>query len=98
ENALGPLSRWQRAYYAQAVDILNKEGAAVVGIDITFPDNSTHGKEDDENLARVLKEYPKTVLAARYYFDSGVQKLELPNQTISVPVEQLGLINVILDT
>ena len=38
EGNLGPLQQWKRAYYAQAIKKLNEEKAAVIGVDLTFPD------------------------------------------------------------
>ena len=39
EEELGPLTDWPRTNYSKAINVLNEEGAAVVGIDVTFPDS-----------------------------------------------------------
>jgi adenylate cyclase len=94
---LGAFSQWKREYYAQAIDALNTAGAAAIGIDVTFPDASTHGKADDEILRDALAKYDNTVIAGRYYFDNGIRQTDLPNATIMEANPKVGWINVQLD-
>ncbi len=94
---LGPLRQWPRAHYAQAIRQLNEDGAAAVGIDITFPDPSAYSAEDDAELQAALEAYPNTVLAARYYFEGKARKAEWPNANLNPSNSQLGWINVQLD-
>ncbi|MFH1012490.1 MAG: adenylate/guanylate cyclase domain-containing protein [Candidatus Peregrinibacteria bacterium] len=92
-KALGPLTRWPREYYAQAIEALETGGAKVIGLDITLPDLG----DDDEILAEMLSQYDNVVLSARYYFENGRRKVELPNATLMSVDPTLGWINVNLD-
>lgn len=96
-DALGPLTKWPRMNYARAVDILNAHNAAVIGIDITFPDASVVSQEDDKAFAETLAEHDNVVLASRYFFDSGERGYEWPNNTILEGGSTLGWINIQLD-
>jgi adenylate cyclase len=97
EDQLGPLTQWPRENYARAIKILNDHEAAAIGVDITFPDASSHGQEDDTAFARTLSQYDNVVLAARYYFDSGKKRFEWPNSTILEADPLMGWINIQLD-
>ncbi len=90
---LGPLPEWPRAHYAKAIELLNREGAAAIGIDMTFPDS----KADDQVFADSLKKHSNVVLAERYYVQNGDVLSELPNETIMSAEPTLGWINVHLD-
>ena len=90
---LGPLQQWPRTHYAKAVELLNRERAAVVGIDMTFPDK----KEGDEMLRDTLKKHQNVVLAARYYFQNGNRLAEWPNPILLEAKSKIGWINVTLD-
>lgn len=94
---LGPLQKWKRETYAKALEILNDKGASSVGIDITFPDASSHGTEDDQAFADALKKYPNTVLAGRFFFENGQSLAEWPNATLLTANPTVGWINVSLD-
>jgi len=94
---LGPLTKWPRAHYADAINILNEAGTAVVGVDVTFPDPSMYSTSDDEALRDTLTQYDNVVLAARYYFDNGDRQADLPNATLMEADPNLGWINVQLD-
>ena len=96
-NGLGKLTEWKRDYYAQAIEALNEAGAAAIGIDITFPDPSNHGKEDDLRLQQALENNPTSVLAIRYYPQAEKLMTEWPNENLSPSSNQLGLINVQVD-
>ncbi len=96
-DQLGPLPRWERANYGKAIEILNEEGAAVIGIDMTFPDQSIHGPADDEAFQKNLSDSDNVVLAARYYFENGGRIPELPNRTLLKAEPKVGWINVSLD-
>lgn len=89
---------WRREHFAEAIEKLNAQGVAVVGIDIIFTDRSDHGDEDDLLLQGALKKYPNTVMATRFEFDPTTPKNELvmywPNKNIDVENAQLGSINV----
>lgn len=90
---LGPLQDWSREYYATAIEILNQNGAAVIGIDMTFPDE----KESDVAFKEALKKYPNVVLGAHYLFKNNRLFRELPNKTLLSAEPTLGWINVGLD-
>ena len=94
---LGPFKSWPRENYAKAVEILDKNNAAAIGIDVTFPDASAKGALDDELLAKTLSKYDNVVLAARYYFDGGEKGYEWPNEEIMKGNPVLGWINIQLD-
>ena len=94
---LGPLTKWPRTNYGKAVETLNANNAAAIGIDITFPDSSAQGGEDDAEFGRILSEYDNVVLASRYFFDEGKRRFEWPNQNILKGDSQLGWINIQLD-
>jgi len=96
-DELGPLSKWPRENYARAIDILNKNKAAVIGVDITFPDESGQGAEDDKILAETLRKYDNVVLAVRYFFDNGARRFEWPNDSLLESDTRLGWINIQLD-
>ena len=93
----GNFAQWKREYYAKAIRALEEAGSAAIGIDVTFPDPSIHGPEDDQILRDTLKEYDNVVLAARYYFENDVQKAEWPNSTLMESNPKTGWINVQLD-
>lgn len=95
---LGPLTQWPRVNYARAIGILNEYSAAAIGIDMTFPDASLHGTEDDQVFAETLAKYKNVVLASRYFFDEGNRRFEWPNRTILDGNPQLGWINVLQDS
>jgi adenylate cyclase len=94
---LGPLTQWPRSNYARAIEVLNSQNAAVIGIDMTFPDASPLGTEDDQTFADALAKNDNVVLAARYFFDNGNRRFEWPNQTILGGNPMLGWINIQLD-
>ncbi len=96
-DELGPLTQWPRTNYAQAIDLLNRHNAAAIGIDITFPDASVLGTEDDAAFAESLTKYDNVVLASRYFFDNGTRRFEWPNRTILESNPLLGWINIQLD-
>lgn len=97
EKALGSLTSWPRAYYAQAIDRLNQNGAAAIGIDLTFPNTSIHGQEDDQTLANALKKYDNVILATRYFFENGRRQVEWANDSLDQALPHYGWINVLLD-
>ncbi|MCK5616643.1 adenylate/guanylate cyclase domain-containing protein, partial [Candidatus Pacearchaeota archaeon] len=90
---LGPLSSWSRAYYGQAIEILNEANVAAIGIDMTFPDN----KEGDEVFRNALSKHSNVVLAGRYLFTNGNRDVQMPNQTLLEGNPKVGWINVKLD-
>ena len=94
---LGPLQQWKRENYAKAIQILNEKGAAAIGIDITFPDASSHSEADDQAFRDALKHDLNVVLAGRYFFENGQAAAEWPNSTILEAKPKVGWINVGLD-
>ena len=90
---LGPLQQWPRANYAKAIELLNQERAAVIGIDMTFPDK----KGDDTVFRDTLKTHKNVVLSARYYFQNGNRLAEWPNSTLLEAESRIGWININLD-
>lgn len=97
EKALGALTSWPRENYAKAIEILNQNGAATIGIDVTFPNSSTWGEDDDQVLANVLEKYPNVVMASRYFFKDKKKQFEWPNATLAQAQPQLGWINILQD-
>jgi len=97
EKELGPWQKWPRKNYAKAIDILSKEDAAVIGIDVTFPNQSIYGEKDDKIFSDSLKKNKNVVLAARYYFEDGGRIAEFPNPTLLDANPKFGWINVKLD-
>ncbi len=93
---LGPLQRWQRSNYAKAIEILNREGSSVIGIDISFPDSSIHGVSDDRVFKDALKKYPNVIMSAFYRFENGSYIVE-PNPILLEAKPKMGWINVNLD-
>lgn len=96
-DKLGKFTQWKREYYAQAIDILNNAGTAVVGVDITFPDYSFYGIEDDQLLKDALLQNNNVILASRYYFDNGNRQIDWPNSTLMEADPAIGWINIQLD-
>ena len=94
---LGPLQKWRRENYADAIEILNEKGTAVIGVDMTFPDKSTYGEADDQLFADTIEKHKNVVLAGRYYYKNGKQITEYPNETLMSANPKMGLINVSLD-
>ena len=97
EKGLGAWQKWRREYYAKAIDNLTANGAAVIGIDVTFPNQSIYGVTDDEILRDSIKKNKNVVLAGRYYFENGKQIPELPNPTLMEADPAIGWLNVKLD-
>lgn len=97
ENHLGALTTWSRSNYAKAIEILNKNGAAVIGVDLTFPNISVKGAEDDSILARALEENSNVVMAIRYFFENGKRQFEWPNKILEPASTHQGWINILLD-
>lgn len=94
---LGPVQQWERDTYGRAIEVLNEAGAAVIGIDMTFPDDSIYGPNDDGAFKEALVKNKNVVLAARYYFENGLRIAELPNETLQTASPRMGWINVSLD-
>lgn len=94
---LGTHTRWPRAHYAKAIELLNEQGAAAIGVDITFPDRSSLGEEDDLVFQQALEEHSNVVLATRYYFENNRRIPQWPNESILEASPTLGWINVVTD-
>lgn len=97
ENALGNLTSWPRGNYARAIEVLNQNGAAAIGIDITFPNRSSLGSEDDQRLAEAVGTHKNVVMATRYFFENGERQFEWPNNILIAANPNLGWINILLD-
>jgi adenylate cyclase len=54
-----------RSYYARAVRNLNRAGAKVIGIDLTFEQPDSRGKENDEELFKTIRQYRNVVVAGK---------------------------------
>ncbi|MCK5471862.1 adenylate/guanylate cyclase domain-containing protein [Candidatus Gracilibacteria bacterium] len=59
---LGRWQDWKRAFFAEAIENLQAAGAAVIGVDIIFSENSTTA--DDAKLIAALRKMSNVVLAA----------------------------------
>ncbi len=92
---LGPFRGWKREFYAKTIENLYQAGASVAALDVTLPDASPFGTEDDAALKKVLESHPQTVLAARYYFENGQRRIEMPNTAVAPAQAHVGWINVL---
>jgi adenylate cyclase len=97
EDALGPLTKWPRENYVKLIEALNQAGAKAIGIDVTFPDLSALGPEDDGKLRDALAQNPNVVLGSRFYYDHDQKGAELPNEVLMEAHPKLGWLNVQLD-
>lgn len=97
-DALGPLNQWPRTNYAKAVEILNREKAKVIGIDITFPDKSSFGENDDMILAQVLKNPPSSVLGIHSFIENNTLNIQWPNEQLNSDEIHKGWLNIQQDT
>lgn len=96
EDTLGNLSQWPRAYYAEAIELLSRQNAAVIGVDITFPNRSTKGQEDDQVLAEAIERHDNVILATHFQSKNGEQLVEWPHPTLLESNPRLGWINIML--
>lgn len=96
-DELGPLQKWSRGNYARAIETLNQAGASAIGIDITFPDPSNLGPDDDLLLTNTLKAHKNVVLAGHYYFENKQRIPVFPNETLMQADPKIGWLNVSLD-
>ena len=97
ESKLGNLDNWKRDYYARLIENLNDKQVAAIGLDITLPNRSTFGDDDDASLAETLQSYDNVVLATHYQHKDGEKQVEWPNETILDQNPTLGWINIKLD-
>ena len=54
-----------RSYYARAIRNLNRAGAKVIGIDLTFEQPDTRGPHHDDELFRTIQQYRNVVVAGK---------------------------------
>ncbi len=54
-----------RSYYARAIRNLNRAGAQVIGIDLTFEQTDTHGPYNDDELFKTIQQYRNVIVAGK---------------------------------
>ena len=70
-DRMGPYSNWNRGYFADLIEILNRDpenAPKIIGIDVVF--SGTDGSPEDARLAEVCSRYDNIVLATNLAFDS----------------------------
>lgn len=86
DTQLGRWQDWKRAFFAEAIENLRVAGAAVIGIDVIFSENSTAA--DDAKLIAALRKASNVVLAAGK--SEGEKLLPLPKFR---EVSKFGFVN-----
>lgn len=69
-NELGPYSDWDRGYFAEIIEFLNRNpetAPKVIGIDVVF--SGTNNSKEDAELVSVCENYGNVVLASSLEFD-----------------------------
>jgi adenylate cyclase len=92
---------WPRAAYGRVAERLLRDGAAVVAINVTFAGASSHGGEDDQAMAAILRRHPgRLALAAEMSeandtMGAGALTLVRPEPFMALPgvANALGLSN-----
>ncbi|WP_314004234.1 adenylate/guanylate cyclase domain-containing protein [uncultured Paenibacillus sp.] len=95
---------WDRALYAQVIDMLMQAGAKAVALDVVLAEPGAN-PESDAAMAEVMAKYPDVYLPAVFNFEAtqlekGLLKTEsivYPASTISSNGNQVGHINVFPD-
>lgn len=91
---------WPREFHARLINILKEAGAKVIGLDILFSEPGPE-PQDDEELARTLKEAGNCILAATFTeVDDPLYKKRNPNFPIPTLRENalsFGLVSVPYD-
>lgn len=70
-DKLGPYSDWDRGYFADLIEILNRDetlAPRVIGIDVQF--SGTNNSDADKRLVEVCRRYDNIVVASSITFDS----------------------------
>ncbi len=97
EDQLGSLDQWPRENYVRAIQILNENKAAAIGIDITFPNRSKINEADDQIFAETVENAENLVLATHYRVKNGAKIIEWPNESLKNANPTYGWINIRLD-
>lgn len=74
---LGPYSEWDRAYFAELIEILNADEQAkplVIGLDVIF--SGTNRSESDSRLVRAAESAGNVVLASKLETDTRAVRAE----------------------
>jgi adenylate cyclase len=93
---------WPRAAYGRVAERLLAEGAAVVGINVTFAGPSSHGLADDQAMVAILGRHPRRIALAADMSEAndsmgaGALTLVRPEPFMAVPGmdRAIGLSNV----
>ncbi|MBB3109973.1 adenylate cyclase [Paenibacillus phyllosphaerae] len=96
---------WDRALYAQLIDMLGSAGAKAIFLDIVLAEPGADPASDAE-LARVLQKYPNIVLPVVFNFKAEqeaagrmeTESIDYPSATIGASQNQFGHINVMQDS
>ncbi len=70
-DKLGPYSDWDRGYFAELIEILNKDqdfAPSVIGMDVQF--SGTNNSDADEKLIETCSKYDNIVVASSITFDT----------------------------
>ncbi|MDI3547332.1 MAG: adenylate cyclase [Halanaerobiales bacterium] len=105
DSSLQELGQWpiSRYYYGQAIEILEEEGAGVIGLDIILSDPSE--QNTDRDLARLLAKYDNIVLpvVAKIHLKRALHNDDITVTGINRPLKifadqvELGHINFVPD-
>lgn len=90
DEALGRWQDWERTNYVELIEQLEKAGAAVIGLDLTFSEYSQK-KESDLALAQVLKKYDNIVVGQDAGANAIVPEFKKDNASVGIvefPVDQ----------
>lgn len=95
---------WDRAYYAQLIEMLAESGVRAVFLDVHMAEPGPY-RESDAMMADVMQRYDNVYLPVVFMFkpvqdERGMLEtsaIEFPAETIGAPREQTGHINVMWD-
>jgi len=95
---------WDRAYYAQLIEMLAEAGANAVFLDVHLADPGPY-PESDAYMADVISRYDNVYLPVVFVFKAQqedansleIAAIEYPSATIGAPTDQVGHINVMWD-
>jgi putative nucleotidyltransferase with HDIG domain len=87
---------WRRTAYARLIDVLSKEQASVIGIDLVFIGDS-EDKNDDLALEKALKDSSSRVVLA-CTFDSKKGAAVMPQKEFTLAAYLTGLLNTPADS
>jgi len=95
---------WDRAYYAQLIEMLAESGAEAIFLDVHMADPGPY-PESDAYLSEVVNRYDNVYLPVVFVFKAQqedanaleIDSIEYPAETIGAPKDQIGHINTMWD-